>query len=277
MATFRPSRRLVSFLTATLMMVVAFAAENASAQTIVNTSSTGGQTNWLETFATGGETGNSANVGRVSVLVRHAAARRVTGLRIDDNYDGTDNTAGETTVAVTPQRPNVNGGYGYSRVTFQYQMPTSGSGMSCRHPRSRTRRTVKPLRIRAVLDDGTLTPSTSSDIKFTAAGQCTGDQDFPYIYQRSSSATSIETGQSVTFTYRGDDPDSGINADDDDFDGDPLARSAAQRRGHHDPPDLLSRTTATTTTRRSPSTSPTAAAGSSRRSCSTTTATATRT
>ncbi len=206
-----PLLRLLLISLATVL-VGAVTASSASAQ-IVNTSSTGGQTNWLETFATGGETGNSANVGRITVLVRHAATRRVTALRIDDNYDGTDNTPTETNVAVTPQRPNVDGGYGYSRVTFQYQMPTSGTGMSCPVFGTRTRRTVRPLRIRAVLDDGTQTATTSSDIKFTATGQCLGSEDYPYIYSRSQSASSINAGDSVTFTYRGDDPDVTGNAD----------------------------------------------------------------
>lgn len=206
-----PLLRLLLISLATVL-VGAVTASSASAQ-IVNTSSTGGQTNWLETFATGGETGNSANVGRITVLVRHAATRRVTALRIDDNYDGTDNTPTETNVAVTPQRPNVDGGYGYSRVTFQYQMPTSGTGMSCPVFGTRTRRTVRPLRIRAVLDDGTQTPTTSSDIKFTATGQCLGSEDYPFIYSRSQSASSINAGDSVTFTYRGDDPDVTGNAD----------------------------------------------------------------
>lgn len=207
-----PLLRLVLISVATLL-AGAFAASSASAQSIVNQSSTGGQTNWLETFATGGETGNNANVGRITVLVKHAAARRVTALRIDDNYDGTDNTASETNVAVAAQRPNVAGGYNYSRVTYQYQVPTSGTGMSCPVFGTRTRRTVKPIRIRAVLDDGTLTPSTSSDIKFTATGQCLGSEDFPYIYSRSQNASSINAGDTVTFTYTGDDPDVSGNAD----------------------------------------------------------------
>lgn len=217
---FRPLRKEAMlrprFLFSALVAAVATLvfAGSASAQSIQNQTSTGGQTNWLETFATGAETSNSTNMGRITVLVEHPAGRSVTGLKIDDNYDGTDNTAtvGTTNVAGV-QKPNVNGGYTYSRVTFQYQVPTGNTGMSCPIIGTRTRRTVRPIRIRAVLDNGTTTPSTSSDIKFVANGQCLASEDFPFIYQRSQTATSINTGDSVTFTYRGDDPDITGNAD----------------------------------------------------------------
>ena len=204
------SMRLAVLILSTLGVAMALA-PSAGAQSIVNTSSTGGQTNWLETFATGGATDQGANIARISVLVKHAPARRVTGLKIDANYDGTDNTSTVATTSVSAQRPNVSGGYDYSRVTQQVTLPTSGSGLSCGFL-SGTRKAVKPLRIRAVLDDGTLTPSTTSDIKFTATSNCTGPDDPPFLYNRSQSASSINVGGSVDFTYTGDDPDSGLGS-----------------------------------------------------------------
>jgi hypothetical protein len=200
-------RFLVSLLaTASLLLVLS---AGASAQTIVNASpdASGLQQRWLETWTTGGETGNNANIIQISALVQHPTNRTVTGLKIDDNWDGTDNTSTVATKSVTPERPNVNGGYGYSRVTFSYQFPVSGTGMSCGFL-SGTRRTTKQVRIRAVLDNGALSPPSTSDINFTSTGQCTGPEDYAYIYQRSQTATSITPGQSVTFTYTGDDPDS---------------------------------------------------------------------
>ena len=209
----RHSRFVVVALVSVLACLAFAGSASAQTPTITNQSSTGGQTNWLETFATGGESDNGANIGRITLLVKHAAARRVTGIKIDDDYNGSDDTASKSTIAVTAQRPNVNGGYGYSRVTQQVTLPTSGTGMSCPIIGTRTRRTTRPLRVRAVLDDGTQTATTSSDIKFVATGQCLGSEDFPYVYGQSQSATSINTGQSVTFTYRGDDKDTTGNAD----------------------------------------------------------------
>lgn len=190
------------------------AAAAAVTPSVVNTSSTGGQTNWLESFATTGENGDNASGHqvRLSVLVKHDPGRKVTGLKIDEDYNGTDEASSATTRPVTAQQPTIVNGYDYSRVTYQYSLSTTGTGFSC-GIFSGTRRTVKPLRIRAVLDDGVQTPTTTSDIKFTNAGQCTGQEDYAYLYQWAQTATSITPGQSVTFTYRGDDPDTNGSSD----------------------------------------------------------------
>jgi len=63
------------------------------------------------------------------------------------------------------------------------------------------------------LDNGDQTGTSSSTIKFVATGQCLAYEDYPYIKTRSQSASSIETGDSVTFTYNGDDPDTTGHSD----------------------------------------------------------------
>lgn len=204
-----PRRPVLMGIAIAIFCMFAPATAQAITPTIVNTSSTGGQTNWLETFTTAGETGNSANQVRVSVLVKHDPGREVTGLKFDDNYDGTDNTTADVVRAVTAQQPTIDGGYDYSRVTYQYAVPTANTGIDCGFL-SGTRESTRPIRIRAVLDNNVETPTSSSNINFTAAGQCTGPEDYPYIYQRSQTASSITPGTSVTFTYRGDDPDTGV-------------------------------------------------------------------
>ena len=99
-------------------------------------------------------------------------------------------------------------------------------------------------RIRAVLDNGTTTPSTTSDIKFVATGQCLGSEDFPYIYDRSPDRDLDQHGRrrhvhlhaattpTITRQRR--------------LRGDPLARPAAQRRRDDRPSRPPVPTTATT-------------------------------
>ncbi len=205
----------VAILLVALFATLTAGQANAATPVIVNTSSTGGQTNWLESFATGGEGdgGDNRSQIKISLLVKHDPGRKVTGIRVDDDYDGTNNTASKAIKSVTAQQPTVQGGYQYSRVSLTYNAPSSGTGMSCPVIGTRTRRTVKPLRVMAVLDNAEQTAVSTSDIKFTATGQCLSAEDFPYIKTRSQSATSVNTGQSVTFTYNGDDPDISGNSD----------------------------------------------------------------
>ncbi len=188
---------------------LAFGAGSAQAATptILNTG------NWLESTFSLGETNNSANRVFISLAVKHDPGREVNRIKIDDDWDGNDNTTSKTAKTVTAQQPDIAGGYDHSRINFNYQFPTSGTGMSCgAFGVGGTNKATKPIRIRAVLDNGEETATSSKDIIFTRA-DCSGGEDFPYIYQRSQSATSVTPGSSVTFTYRGDDSDSTGNAD----------------------------------------------------------------
>src|SRR5215212_7081636 len=114
-----------------LTMLVALAAlaawttpAMAATPTIVNTA------NWLESPATGGQTNNGANTVSVTVVVKHDPGVSVDQLVFDEDWDSTnDPTAVKTNIS--PQKPSIQGGYDYSRVTYTYSIPTSNTGMSC--------------------------------------------------------------------------------------------------------------------------------------------------
>ena len=80
------------------MIILLPSSASATTPTIVNESN--GQ--WLESGSIGDNGGNSAAV-TVSLLVKHDPGRKVTNLKIDDDYDGTDNTTSKALKAVTAQ------------------------------------------------------------------------------------------------------------------------------------------------------------------------------
>ncbi len=122
-------RRRIGFI-ASLAVVAGFALPAPGAQaitpTIVNNSDTSaGFKAWLESPATSGEAnGNSL---RLTLLVKHDPGRSVTGVKIDDDWNGTDETTTKTVKTTTLQQPTVQGGYEYSRVPsatrFRRQIP----------------------------------------------------------------------------------------------------------------------------------------------------------
>jgi len=197
----------VAVLAALLAVVLPSGSADAATPTIANGS------NWLLQNFSLGETNNGGNHVWLSLAVKHDVGRKVTGLKIDDDWDGTDNTTSKAVKTVTAQQPSLQGGYDYSRVNYDYAFPTSGTGMSCgAFGIGGTNKATKPIRVRAILDDGTETATSSTNINFTRA-DCSGGEDFPYIYSRSQTATSVAPGGSVTFTFKGDDSDSTGNAD----------------------------------------------------------------
>jgi hypothetical protein len=206
-------------------LAAAVAPASAPAQ-ILNTAGVNNgvtQTTWLESFATVGESSSPANTLRVSMIVQHPVGREVTGLKFDDNWDGDGNDLGSTK-SVTAQQPNVTGGYAYSRVTFSYVIPTGGTDMSCDTFSGTRRNDNNSVYVRAVMDDATETATSSSRIKFIAAGNCQGiggEQDFGSIrsWGGSNFNQSIEPGDSINFTYTCDDPDTDVLSSDDECGG----------------------------------------------------------
>jgi hypothetical protein len=177
-----------------------------------------GQTQWLLTCATGGETGPSGNANflRTAGWVNHDLTTSLSSILTDDDWDG---TVDPTTVrGANAQRPTIDGGYPRSRFNVSYQLPTSNTGMSCSgFPSfSGTRRTDNRNARIAARDSANQTSGTSSSqIKFVAAGGCTGPEDFAYIDDVAASnfGNSLTPGQSDTFTYNGDDSDTTGNSD----------------------------------------------------------------
>ena len=100
---------------------------------------------------------------------------------------------------MTAQQPTVVNGYNTSRVSYNYQLPTSNTGLDCPFIGSGTATSSKPLRVRAQLDDGTQTATSVSNIRWIRH-DCNARDDMPYLYSRSQSASSITPGSSVTFT-----------------------------------------------------------------------------
>jgi hypothetical protein len=206
-----------------LLLAVAPRAD-AATPTIVNTASVGGQTTWLESFATTGEDGDAAGAKRIrlTVLVKHDLGRSAVGLRIDQDWGATDETGSipTTTAGVDVQQPTVAGGFGYTRLTYTFT-PANNPGIT-----SSTRRITKPLRIRAVLDNGDTTASSSSDVKFTSAAQdgtFGGTADYPYMKNWTTSGgnfdRTVNSGGTLNFTYVCDDPDTNFFSSDDDCAG----------------------------------------------------------
>jgi hypothetical protein len=168
--------------------------------TIVNS----GTNQWVESLAVPGEdTGNNF---RTTVLVRHDPGRSVTGLRVDKDFDGSDETGTAGITAVTSQQPVVINGFTYSRVSLS--TPISYPDFRCVSFSGPLRRTDDVIRLRARLDNGTETGAVSQDIFTIADGQCTGAEDFPFLKNQTQTATSVNPGSSVSFTFQGDDPDS---------------------------------------------------------------------
>jgi len=195
------------------LLVTAFAAGQVEAATpvIQNTSSTNSQTNWLESFTVSDNSGRESNRVWVTLTVKHDPGRKVTGIRIDDDYNGTDNASTATLRAVTAQQPTIVNGYDYSRISYNYLAPTSGTGLSCNVITGGTDRATVPLRIRAELDNGEQTATSTSNLRWTRS-DCTSRDDYPQLFNRAQSATSVNVGDSVTFTFTGDDTDSGLTS-----------------------------------------------------------------
>jgi VCBS repeat-containing protein len=163
-------------------------------------------------------TASSDDAGRdlgLTLLVRHDLGQSVTGLALDTDYNGTDNTSSIGPIAVTPQKPA--GNFNYSRVSFT-TVPPKPSGFSCPLFGTRTRVVTVPIRVRAVTSDGQRTSSVSQNVSFVEDAQCNGTQDFPVVQSRSQNATSTTPGGSIGYTFSGDDADVDAFSSDDDFD-----------------------------------------------------------
>src|SRR3954464_14782521 len=140
----------------------------------------GHKTNQLGGLAPNRETNHSGNIAHVTVVVKHDPGDSVDQLVFDDDWDGTNDPTSVKT-NITPQKPSIQGGYDYTRVSYSYTIPTSNTGMSCPLVGTRTRRTNdRFIRLKARTDDGQFTQTLSTDINFVATDQCTGSEDFAY-------------------------------------------------------------------------------------------------
>lgn len=182
------------------MLVLLAPSAHAAAPVIVNGASAN---QWLESFSVPKDT-NGERI-HLTLIVRHDLGTQVTGLAVDDDWNGTDNTLslgveGGGAVTVLP-------GGDSNHSAIRYSFIPSNMSFSCGFF-SGTRRLDNTLRVRAVLSNGQRTGVVSSNVHSVENGQCAAVTDYPYLRDQSQSASSVTPGSTVTFTFQGDDVDS---------------------------------------------------------------------
>ncbi len=180
---------------------------------------------WLESFTVANDriqdnfgassaSSRNGNTVRVTLLVKHNPGREVTGIRVDDNWDASDDSDGATIHPVTAEQPDVAGGFNYSKVTLAYE-PTTNMGLNCPglfDPDGTLGRTSQ-ISVRAVLDNGSESESSVSPIKLTRE-DCNAKLDPPLLYGWEAPVPTggITPGTAVDFKFRGFDSDEGLTA-----------------------------------------------------------------
>lgn len=192
-----------------LFVAIFFAsAVQAAAPVIVNRSHPG---QWLETLSLSRQNPRAV----VTFVVTHDPGVSITGLAVDSNYDGADSTAFAPLTVVGAQR--MFGSFNQSRVTAVLALPAPG-GFSCSVFTGGTRRRSVPLRIAAVDSTGLRSGSVTGFVHFVDATSCSGTDDYPHVFSQSQNTTLAVPGQTVTFSFAAEDPDSGIFSSEDDAD-----------------------------------------------------------
>src|SRR5689334_1372849 len=107
-----------------MSIVVAVGPAHADAPVLVNSSGN----NWLESLTISNED-TSKNTMRMTFLVKHDPGVTVSNVRVDDDYNGTDNTATAGTRTITTQ--DLPAPSNYTRVTTSFSPSTSNVGFSC--------------------------------------------------------------------------------------------------------------------------------------------------
>lgn len=181
----------------------------------------GTQAQWLESQSL--EEGNNKTV-VATFLVEHAAGRRITGARIDSNWNGTDDTPSATVTSVTPQfyGSGTTNFLETSRVTVTFNVNTpsisNGSG-----------RGDYPIRLRVQDDQGNQSQTVSATVHVvdnTNDGTCVlgvcapdGNQDYPRMKAVSGQVgTTTTPGTNLTYSFTCDDVDTDVLSSDDDCD-----------------------------------------------------------
>jgi hypothetical protein len=208
-----PKTRFAALAVSAAFLLLAAGTPSASADTptIVNTATVNGQGNWLTSFTTTGNDGDSSRVAggrhiRLSLLVEHAPGRIVTGLKIDQNWNSSDESASSPTITagLDVQQPNVAGGFNYSRVNYDFLTTTDAIPAGETHASG-------TLYVRAVLDDGSVSAPVSSAVNFLAAENVPGVQQNPFLFEWSSFTTNFfggtTPGSGFSLGAVGKDPD----------------------------------------------------------------------
>ncbi len=152
---------------------------------------------------------NSNNRIRMLFVVRHDPGVSVTNVIVDKDWDGTNDLdcgcSANTTQAPTITKQVVTGGAIYSHVELNYDFSphTSNTGME-----SGNTAVVRSIFAEVNVSSGT-DPELSDTVRFFDATDNSGES-YPYFYNRSQDDTDrVNPGDSVTYSFRGDDPDGG--------------------------------------------------------------------
>lgn len=222
-STVRGARRGLSFVMALLAVVslnLVFAPPASAAAPAISNS-----TGWLETrtIAT-----NVNDPLRITTVVKHDATDTVVGLRLDEDWGGSDETASK--VLRTPAAPNggncnsasmtistvPGGSFNYSVIQFSCD-PTYGIN-TC----GNTADENLPVRIRVETSVGGPSGSSTLNTNFVRGSNDTcgvGENDMAFVTGRSQSQISAVPGQVVAIGGTADDPDGWAPFFADEFDG----------------------------------------------------------
>jgi hypothetical protein len=208
---------LAAAVTASGLVLDATVAE-AAAPTIVNTGLSGGTPaipNWLETPTVGRNNRSSVGLNSAEVagtlIVKHDVGLSVTGIAIDQDFDGNDNTSSAAPTSAGVQVFDLPGTSSFSTVRFAFlppPFPNQRTGPTLSVCGGSNSRPTAAIRVQAVLSDGSRTPSVSATVQQLMETGCTLVDTFPNAFNGQQSATEVTPGTSVGFSFTADDPDS---------------------------------------------------------------------
>ncbi|MGH3712032.1 MAG: hypothetical protein ACRDT4_00985 [Micromonosporaceae bacterium] len=170
---------------------------------------------WMETqqLASSGE----ERTFFATFLVQHAPGRRIFGVKLDADFNGTDDTGGAAMRSVAAQTyVGTAGGIETSRVSVGFDVGTP-SGFSCTFAGG-TRVVDGPVRMRVVDSTGEQSGSLSTTVRFVEDTNCAGIQDYPRLTSAAQSGAEAVPGQELHYTFTCDDVDPDLFSSDDDCD-----------------------------------------------------------
>lgn len=196
---------------ATAVTIATPASATLPAPVILNTGlATSGDAAWLEmsSYADAG----GVRQGAATFLVQHPVGRTITGVKIDADWNATDNTSTVATTAVTEKAfAPAAGGIETSRVTAIFAVP-NGPNLSGRSFNA-------PFRMRVVDNTNEQSATVTNQMRFVEDGNGFLTADYPRLTQSNQFVDPPEVAPSTAFTvtYTCDDADSdvlGVTTDD---------------------------------------------------------------
>ncbi|HZN15666.1 MAG TPA: Ig-like domain-containing protein [Acidimicrobiales bacterium] len=183
-----------------------------------NGAQNGGNAQWMESQSQPDDGGTSVKQFVATFLVQHAVGRTINNVRIDADFNGTDNASSGTLVPVTEQAYVASaGGMETSRVTVAIPIGKPG-GFGCTLFGNTIRRVDAPVRMRVQDSTNEQSATVSTTVHFVEDVQCGLVADFPSLNSTSQNLTEVTPGQNITYTFQCDDDDIDLFSTDDDCD-----------------------------------------------------------